>query len=78
MSQSPQIGSMFLTECSACRKKMETELLQVAIPSNRVNVSYEERRKRIKKKGGDMSQSPQIGSMFLTNKKWQGYLSMVR
>ena len=36
----------------------------VAIPSNRVNVSYGEVYEAIKK--SDRSQSPQIGSMFLT------------
>ena len=38
MSQSPQIGSMFLTLCIAIRS--DGVVLRVAIPSNRVNVSY--------------------------------------
>ena len=41
MSQSPQIGSMFLTYFDFAHIKLGIEL-QVAIPSNRVNVSYEE------------------------------------
>ena len=51
--QSPQIGSMF------------PDL--VAIPSNRVNVSYFEElpdKKEMERRA--RSQSPQIGSMFLT------------
>ena len=66
-SQSPQIGSMFLTDITlpwgrACG-------LKVAIPSNRVNVSYEivNLERNVNKRGG-WSQSPQIGSMFLTTK----------
>ena len=91
-SQSPQIGSMFLTflENIAKMKTFETE---VAIPSNRVNVSYFPNLKtatgstwlkwgRNPLKSGQCfllcevcaekycahggSQSPQIGSMFLT------------
>ena len=39
-SQSPQIGSMFLT-CEDCYYKDKNEVEEmVAIPSNRVNVSY--------------------------------------
>ena len=64
-SQSPQIGSMFLTLSGWAT--LTSTRLSVAIPSNRVNVSYwrfilfnvvvfwEKK-----------SQSPQIGSMFLT------------
>jgi len=40
-------------------------LAEVAIPSNRVNVSYDSY-SGYKKRGIDWSQSPQIGSMFLT------------
>ena len=42
-------------------------LLIVAIPSNRVNVSYRETKKVIILKTVSESQSPQIGSMFLTD-----------
>ena len=42
MSQSPQIGSMFLTGYVDVGKEMDLNLVQVAIPSNRVNVSYQE------------------------------------
>ena len=63
LSQSPQIGSMFLTY--KWDRTWQYRVNIVAIPSNRVNVSYSieldpERVKRIR------SQSPQIGSMFLT------------
>ena len=64
-SQSPQIGSMFLTEQKECGIWHRDKIL-VAIPSNRVNVSYivkELERFCIFRPG---SQSPQIGSMFLT------------
>ena len=94
-SQSPQIGSMFLT--SKAIGKLEKEL-KVAIPSNRANVSYgkvsfKENKSYdavwcrnplksgqcfLPKKTQDLilcffegkkSQSPQIGSMFLTKIK---------
>jgi len=39
MSQSPQIGSMFLTEKAWDEIKANVLLFKVAIPSNRVNVS---------------------------------------
>ena len=62
-SQSPQIGSMFLT--GFFYALIFCFFYLVAIPSNRVNVSYSlantKRRKNI-----IQSQSPQIGSMFLT------------
>ena len=92
VSQSPQIGSMFLTlkkgkeEGSKMKigrnplKSGQCFLLcicllktnwswSVAIPSNRVNVSYVCAwcKRVIGEKRG--SQSPQIGSMFLTEKK---------
>ena len=38
MSQSPQIGSMFLTRKK--ESKIMSSVVNVAIPSNRVNVSY--------------------------------------
>ena len=40
--------------------------IKVAIPSNRVNVSYTEHQNKLKKALKKASQSPQIGSMFLT------------
>ena len=61
-SQSPQIGSMFLTREVICESLLD--LKKVAIPSNRVNVSYI--KKEVDQKHQLMSQSPQIGSMFLT------------
>ena len=68
MSQSPQIGSMFLT--SDEEKEEWYRRKQVAIPSNRVNVSYTQRLLRLTK-SGLRSQSPQIGSMFLTTvERW--------
>ena len=63
-SQSPQIGSMFLTYKKGFFIPVS---VYVAIPSNRVNVSYKnisKLEKSLKEKG--LSQSPQIGSMFLT------------
>ena len=89
MSQSPQIGSMFLTDklgedlkIKLCRNPLKSgqcflqiylsswkffKCFYVAIPSNRVNVSYLE---GLKESGFPVkSQSPQIGSMFLTTKK---------
>ena len=92
MSQSPQIGSMFLTKrhkkdrlCGrsvvaipsnrvnvsyiAIFEYRTKDNYTVAIPSNRVNVSYQKKTIQPKAPGrGLMSQSPQIGSMFLTNK----------
>ncbi len=67
-SQSPRIGSMFLTR-QLTWVRLSAEPLQVAIPSNRVNVSYEEVMQSwlLSVLG---SQSPQIGSMFLT---WKIY-----
>ena len=65
-SQSPQIGSMFPTDIKQRWKKKEEE--RVAIPSNRVNVSYKRIIEELEK--GHIpwykSQSPQIGSMFPT------------
>ena len=92
-SQSPQIGSMFLTlkvvltsnliftrsrnplksgQCfllklNATRGHFWTEK-GVAIPSNRVNVSYRDVLLFLQILEGNGSQSPQIGSMFLTCK----------
>ena len=86
-SQSPQIGSMFLTWPDA--EKPASKRIIVAIPSNRVNVSYVylilttktllSCRNPLKsgqcflpvsevldESGISQSQSPQIGSMFLT------------
>ena len=39
-SQSPQIGSMFLTQMCFILYLLQTVTILVAIPSNRVNVSY--------------------------------------
>ena len=61
-SQSPQIGSMFLTGKGVLMGNVEL----VAIPSNRVNVSYTELATESAQFLSGMSQSPQIGSMFLT------------
>ena len=92
-SQSPQIGSMFLTieERLTIRtqdgvaipsNRVNVSYLNylpfsvaqlgkklVAIPSNRVNVSYLEVERYLKKEFQE-SQSPQIGSMFLTKQIW--------
>ena len=65
VSQSPQIGSMFLTE-SFIKVKTCITKSQVAIPSNRVNVSYLLTGTRKRQRSFFGSQSPQIGSMFLT------------
>ena len=40
MSQSPQIGSMFLTPLEGIKTGLGPKGPNVAIPSNRVNVSY--------------------------------------
>ena len=70
MSQSPQIGSRFLTEkTNYVLIAVIAVLLYVAIPSNRVKVSNDKKMSKVGK--GDligMSQSPQIGSRFLTEK----------
>ena len=95
LSQSPQIGSMFLTfkgrpkmdekriigrnplksgQCFLHGKgykpqDMTTMFYYVAIPSNRVNVSYHAKEWAGLILGPDeKSQSPQIGSMFLTRR----------
>ena len=69
-SQSPQIGSMFLTVIR--NDKCWLLWSSVAIPSNRVNVSYS--LTGIKKGlSSSWSQSPQIGSMFLTLKEMLNY-----
>ena len=101
-SQSPQIGSMFLTfEKIYCYRKASCSL--VAIPSNRVNVSYRKNKSKKWSKGifvaipsnrvnvsylqekglsleelEKMSQSPQIGSMFLTDKMTSKKISVGR
>ena len=63
LSQSPQIGSMFLTwQIETLKRLLKTK--EVAIPSNRVNVSYAKANPALAM--GTVSQSPQIGSMFLT------------
>ena len=63
-SQSPQIGSMFLTLVKIELKHSPKLTPFVAIPSNRVNVSYKDEIQI--HLFADTSQSPQIGSMFLT------------
>ena len=63
LSQSPQIGSMFPTFLAFSICSLTITCL-VAIPSNRVNVSYSERKER--RNYWKTSQSPQIGSMFPT------------
>ena len=68
VSQSPQIGSMFLTQIMQIEIWRWLKERKVAIPSNRVNVSYI---KNVRVFWNNhnflvMSQSPQIGSMFLT------------
>ena len=71
-SQSPQIGSMFLTRIVVSEMQVEGHP-DVAIPSNRVNVSYVNV-KTIKPLKYLKSQSPQIGSMFLTRaikQRWE-------
>ena len=50
------------------RLKMCTDRWKVAIPSNRVNVSYDFSKLYLIAEGIDRSQSPQIGSMFPTLK----------
>ena len=65
LSQSPQIGSMFLTLYDYLYEKGFTPSF-VAIPSNRVNVSYHFWELRREVEINAVSQSPQIGSMFLT------------
>ena len=68
MSQSPQIGSMFLTH-NLLVVWMDYCKVDVAIPSNRVNVSYNGLTARPSfSRQYALSQSPQIGSMFLTLK----------
>ena len=62
-SQSPQIGSMFPTEYRYWLQKRK-----VAIPSNRVNVSYVVCLTKSRLKLWKRSQSPQIGSMFPTSR----------
>ena len=65
-SQSPQIGSMFLTIIILWLFLIG--FMKVAIPSNRVNVSYRCLPQLKIEKVIYTSQSPQIGSMFLTRK----------
>ena len=76
LSQSPQIGSMFLTKEHPKMIILATSAAQVAIPSNRVNVSYVEGRTTADDEVLAGSQSPHIGSMFLTmgSELWQGVL----
>ena len=64
-SQSPQIGSMFPTDKAF---ECPLSLRSVAIPSNRVNVSYIKKVIAYRCFINDRieSQSPQIGSMFPT------------
>ena len=65
-SQSPQIGSMFPTKKIKSFEEGITEGV-VAIPSNRVNVSYKTPCDERVGACRDASQSPQIGSMFPTS-----------
>ena len=62
-SQSPQIGSMFLTK--ELKAQLESFLGFVAIPSNRVNVSYKELKQSIEQKLGFSRNPLKSGQCFL-------------
>ena len=75
-SQSPQIGSMFLTRTRRCKYEDKGRMGRNPLKSGQCFLPSQKRQGHMALKQSLTSQSPQIGSMFLTNKSGWIYVAL--